>query len=394
MADHGLKAGLLGDSTGRKSNHDHHDEGSKFSKYSRSSLVSSKLARLQSRTALLAKIAAEGERGQEDSSDNKVALIIRSSLGVNVCLFFAKLYTFFATGSLSVLASLVDSTIDLVAQTVILVANYLSEKATKEVETQTLYPAGMSRVEPLGVIICAVLMVLAAFQVVQDSGETLYEFWGTETGPHMTFSNSSAALLMGVILLKIALWQWCVQASQKINNVSLEAISLDNYNDMISNTAALVAAVITRVHPQAWYSDPVGAFLISAYIIWAWIQTGQEQVAMLVGRQASPEFLALVREVAETHDPAAQLDVVRAYHFGPKFLVEIEIVMDRKTPLQVSHDVGMLLQHRIEQLEDCERCFVHIDYEHRKDDDHDTSIPIQQKICVERIGSHDGELPA
>merc|ERR1712187_1022348 len=94
-----------------------------------------------------------------------------------------------------------------------------------------------------------------------------------------------------------------------------------------------------------------------------------------------------IREIAETHDPSAQLDVVRAYHFGPKFLVEVELVMDRRTPLEESHDVGMLLQDRIERLDECERCFVHVDYEHRQEDDHDQSVPITKKITVTPSGS-------
>ena len=39
-----------------------------------------------------------------------------------------------------------------------------------------------------------------------------------------------------------------------------------------------------------------------------------------------------VREMAETHDPGALLDCMRAYHFGPKFLVEVEIVMANPQP--------------------------------------------------------------
>ena len=44
---------------------------------------------------------------------------------------------------------------------------------------------------------------------------------------------------------------------------------------------------------------------------------------MIIGRSADAEFLDVVREMAETHDPGASLDCVRAYHFGPKFLVEV-----------------------------------------------------------------------
>ena len=52
------------------------------------------------------------------------------------------------------------------------------------------------------------------------------------------------------------------------------------------------------------------------------------------------------------------------------FLVEVEIVMTPETPLSESHDVGIVLQHKIERLEQVERCFVHVDYQQRDVDDH------------------------
>ena len=61
---------------------------------------------------------------------------------------------------------------------------------------------------------------------------------------------------------------------------------------------------------------------------------------------------------------------MRAYHFGPKFLVELEVVMPKETLLFESHDVGMELQYEIEGREEVERCFVHIDYQTRPYDEH------------------------
>ena len=71
---------------------------------------------------------------------------------------------------------------------------------------------------------------------------------------------------------------------------------------------------------------------------------------------------------------------MRAYHFGPRFLVELEIVMHPDTPLRESHDCGILLQHKIEALPSVERCFVHIDYAHREVDNHDHETPVLQKM--------------
>ena len=92
-------------------------------------------------------------------------------------------------------------------------------------------------------------------------------------------------------------------------------------------------------------------------------------------RSPPAAVLELVRDLAETHDPSVSLDTVRAYHFGPRFLVELELVMDEHTPLRESHDCGILLQHKIEALPSVERCFVHIDYQHVRRDPPTTSPP-------------------
>ena len=58
-----------------------------------------------------------------------------------------------------------------------------------------------------------------------------------------------------------------------------------------------------QVSPSLWMSDPIGAIIISVYIIVSWTRTGMEQLEMIIGKSADPAFLDIVREMAETHDP-------------------------------------------------------------------------------------------
>jgi divalent metal cation (Fe/Co/Zn/Cd) transporter len=88
------------------------------------------------------------------------------------------------------------------------------------------------------------------------------------------------------------------------------------------------------------------------------------------GKSAPNEFIDELLELADNFDQRFQVDTCRAYHFGPKFLVELEVVMPETTLLKESHDLGMELQYEIEAQEDVERCFVHIDYETRDYDEH------------------------
>merc|ERR1719188_1999203 len=235
----------------------------------------------------------------------------------------------------------------------------------------------MSRLEPVGVIICSVLMALASGAVICDASRTLFAYY--PEGPAMEFTDLATLMLTVVVMVKVVVWQVAKFEYEKNLNVSLEAVAQDNFNDVLSNGSALCFASLTRVRGDLWWVDPLGGVLISIYIIRSWLLTAVEQVNMLVGKEAHPEFLETVKEMARKHHPDAQLDVVRAYHFGPKFLVEVEMVMDRQTPLEKSHDVGIALQDEIEHMDECERCFVHIDYQHRDADDHDPTVPIQLK---------------
>jgi len=314
------------------------------------------------------------------SSKFSSVLLIRLSLGINVILFFSKGYAYLASGSLAVLASLVDSAIDLLAQGVLMAANSASSKGQQGEE---VYPAGFSRVEPIGVIICAMLMSLGSVLVVRSSGQELWDYFADEDSeghPTVEMSPSTAALLVFVVALKAVLWLVCSRMSSE-DSVSLDAIAMDNRNDVMSNSAALIACLLAHFRDSWWYADPIGAIIISIWIIWSWLQTALEQVEMLVGKSADPTFLDRIREMAETHDPVAEVDVVRAYHFGPRFLVEVELVMPENTPLKETHDCGIMLQHKIENLEECERCFVHIDYQRREHDDHDPNVDLQFKIA-------------
>lgn len=47
--------------------------------------------------------------------------------------------------------------------------------------------------------------------------------------------------------------------------------------------------------------------------------------------------------------------------------------------VQHSHDIGLDLQHKIEALEEVERCFVHIDYQNRDTPEHRTERELSSR---------------
>jgi cation diffusion facilitator family transporter len=337
---------------------------------------------------------------KDDQTITLRRIAIDLSLYCNLIILISKFYAYIETMSLSVLAALTDSLLDVVSQ---LVLNYTESNSSKS-RSSALYPAGAARLEPVGVLTCAALMGMASFEILKESMESL-AIHGSSVMEEITSDMLSVYGMLGIVFLKLALYFLCMYAipmrdastsvytnsngnsnssdvvtstststavKQKIrvSDPTLEALALDHWNDCLSNLVAAAALFAALLSPDLWFLDPVGAILISIYIIYSWYETGKEQIEQLTGKSAPDEFIDELNILATNFDSRMIVDVVRAYHFGPKFLVELEVVLPKDTLLFESHDLGMELQYEIEGREEVERCFVHIDYEQRPYDEH------------------------
>lgn len=118
-----------------------------------------------------------------------------------------------------------------------------------------------------------------------------------------------------------------------------------------------------------WY-DPLGAMLLSVYVMLTWASTCVSHVRMLTAESAPTEVLQKITFIA-SKSKCDRVDKVLAYSFGQApdgstgFFVEVDIVVTPPdTALHVTHDIGEELQQRLEQLPEIVRAHVHIDFEY------------------------------
>eukprot|EP01095_Lingulamoeba_sp_RSL-Kostka_P003879 TRINITY_DN14999_c0_g1_i1.p1 TRINITY_DN14999_c0_g1~~TRINITY_DN14999_c0_g1_i1.p1 ORF type:complete len:399 (-),score=110.97 TRINITY_DN14999_c0_g1_i1:103-1299(-) len=273
---------------------------------------------------------------------------IYGSAAINVLLFFIKCYAAFASGSLSVIASALDSFLDLLSGLII----FITERITKKAKPEN-YPAGKSRFEPLGIIVFSAAMFTATFQVIVRSTETLLS---------QDFDISVDYLTLGILFttvaLKFILWLYCRTVR---HSHSCQALAADHRNDVISNLFGISTALLGYyIYPPI---DAFGAIIISLYIMFVWFRTGAEQLSALTGKVAKPELLNSFTFLARQHHCDAQVDTVRAYHYGYNYFIEVDIILPPETSLREAHDIGESLQNKFEKLDIIERAFVHLDYE-------------------------------
>lgn len=299
---------------------------------------------------------------QRKNTERRLQYAVGASWATNWLLLAIKIYAFSVSGSKAVLASMADSAVDLASQLVISVADYQIQQHSP------YFPVGRSRLEALAVIGCACIMSIASLEVVQFSALDLYNGFVKGQLPDLDLSVMMYCILGFGTVLKLVLFWYC--SSLKEHSDSVGVLAEDHLNDVMSNLAAMLAALITHLWHAAWWADASGAIVISLAIIWRWSSMTYEQVLKIVGHAAPEDFVSQVEQLARDHHPSLLVDVTRSYHFGARFNVEMEIVLPGDMTVAESHDIALELQHKIEARDDVERAFVHVDYQPRNLPEH------------------------
>lgn len=299
--------------------------------------------------------AAQDEEDEEDGEHGcKVKLAVRGSLCVNIVLLILKLITYIRSGSLAVLASLIDSFLDLFSGIVLLITAYLTAKE----DDRDQYPTGKKAFEPLGVLIFSCAMFVAASQLLQESITKLIDI--NSLGLDVDYVTIGSMAF--VVVAKSILYLYC-KAHSDISE-SCGALADDHRNDVISNTLSIGSLLISKFYWK--YCDPLVALLVTLYIMFVWARNSYDQLMALNGKTADPARLSLITFAAMNHHPdIVAVDTVRAVTTGGGYTCEVDIVLPREMLLQDAHDIGESLQLFLEKCPQLEvaRAYVHIDYE-------------------------------
>lgn len=294
----------------------------------------------------------------EEESSYQVHLAIMVNFFINFLLMLGKIVISLLTNSLSVVASLVDSILDFLSTFIIYIANRLSN--TKSWSTQIAYPIGRTRLEPLGILIFSVIIIISFFQVGLESFKKLF-FDNTPDKKPAQIGWDAISIMLVTIFAKIGCWWWCSLSKSS----SVQALAQDAVTDIMFNTISLIVPAAGNFL-GIWWFDPLGALLLSFYIIISWGQTAFEHIDNLTGAVADPQDYKIVLYLAYRFaECIKQITALKVYHAGDKLNVEIDVVFDTENfdvGFKDAHDIAEALQYAIETLPNVERAFVHIDY--------------------------------
>ena len=251
---------------------------------------------------------------------------------VATLLLIIKIFAWWYTGSVSILAALVDSLVDIAASlTNLFVVRYSLQPADEE------HTFGHGKAESLA----------ALAQSMFISGSALFLFL---TGiQHLIQPEPMRAPLVGIVvtmaalvttLMLVTFQRWVVR---KTRSQAVRADMLHYQSDVMMNTAILVALALS------WYglhrADALFALGIGVWILYSALRMGYEAVQSLLDRalpdderQAIVDIIAAWPGVRGAHD-------LRTRQSGPTRFIQLHLEMEDNLPLVQAH----LIAEQVEQ---------------------------------------------
>lgn len=274
-------------------------------------------------------------------------------------LLIAKIVATFYSSSLSLIASLVDSSLDLLCTLIVWTTNRLV--SWKIERLQHKFPVGRRRLEPLGILVFSIIMIISFLQILQESVKKLLPSDGPKVAA--TLPGTAIFALAATVIVKGIIWFGCIRVKttqvqalaqgKKLENYTYQHITnpyVDCKTDVVFNTLSLLFPLLGHQF-GVWWLDPVGAAILSLFIVYDWSETCFDNVVRLTGSVVDDRLLKKITFLAWRFAPLIDAyKTITAYHAGDGVWVEMDILLDGKTQLQKAHDIAETLQYCCEGM--------------------------------------------
>ncbi|MFI8417829.1 CDF family cation-efflux transporter FieF [Serratia sp. NPDC078593] len=242
-------------------------------------------------------------------------------------LLLIKIVAWYITGSVSLLASLVDSLVDIAASlTNLLVVRYSLQPADEE------HSFGHGKAESLAALAqsmfisgSALFLFLTGFQHLY-SPQTLRE-------PGIGIAVTAVALLSTLIL--VAYQRWVVR---KTRSQAVRADMLHYQSDVMMNGAILIALGLS------WYgfqrADALFALGIGVYILYSALRMGYEAVQSLLDRALPDDERQMIIDIVSSWPGVRGAHDLRTRQSGPTKFIQLHLEMDDNLPLVQAHNLA------------------------------------------------------
>ena len=283
-------------------------------------------------------------------------LATTASITTATVLIIAKLGAWLLTGSVSILASLIDSLMDAGASLVNLFAvRYSLTPADKE------HRFGHGKAEALAGLGQAMFITGSAVFLLLHASDRLLN-----PQPIGQLSIGMAVIIFAMLATGVLL---LIQhhVIRKTGSTAIRADALHYATDLATNSATLLALILAYMGFPGL--DPVFAIGIAFYILYSAIHIARDAIHLLMDRELPSEERERIKTIASTTPGVLGIHGLRTWQSGQIKVIQLHLELDGTLSLQASHKIAVLVETRIQEVEPLADIIIHQDPHNPADKD-------------------------
>ena len=251
-----------------------------------------------------------------------------ASVATSGILVLVKLAAWLATGSVSLLASLIDSLLDVLASMVNLFA---VRHALLPPDREHRF--GHGKAEPLAALGQTAFIAGSAIFLVIEAGQ---RFVAPAPIAHI---DLGVAVMILAIAATFLLTRFQAYVVKRTGSLAIRADSLHYVGDLLSNGAVIVALLL--VSKLGWYlADPLFALGIAAYILFNAWRIARGALDMLMDHELSDADRQRIAEIARAHPDVRDMHDLRTRASGSRVFIQLHLELDGTIDLYDAHRIA------------------------------------------------------
>jgi len=288
----------------------------------------------------------------EPLSQQETARLLRlatyASTSVALLLIAAKLAAWGASGSVSLLATLIDSVLDALASIINLVAvRHALTPADRE------HRFGHGKAEALAGLSQSLF-------IAGSAGFLLFEAVDHIINPVTVKSVELGIMVMIIsIVATVLLLGFQQYVIRKTNSTAIRADALHYKTDLMVNSSVIVALLLASVGWPGF--DGLFAAVIGIYILYSAREIIITSYDHLMDRELPDEDREKIKALVLEHPSARGLHDLRSRHSGTMTFIQLHLELDDHLSLMAAHKISDEVEERILSVFPGSEIIIHID---------------------------------
>lgn len=269
------------------------------------------------------------------------AWLVKSAAFASVCtamlLLLAKVFAWAISDSTSVLSSLLDSLMDIMASLVNLYAiRYALMPADDD------HPFGHAKAEGIAALVQSAFILGSTVLLLLQVGE---RFLNPKA---ITAIEESVWVMVFSVSATVCLVVYQRFVARKTKSLAVKADSAHYYGDILTGLAVIVALFASKL---GWHwLDPAIALLVAVILLYSVVGIVREAMAVLMDEALSPEDEESLRQVVLANERVRGVHDLMTRRSGRTEFIQLHLELDGQQSLYAAHaicrEVEQAIKHR------------------------------------------------